>query len=271
VREGAVVTGVAWLFPEGAWPEGDWTLLPEVQREEVDPLREDARFLKLDRAARLLLLGARRALGGRNVSGERSGISLGTVTGSLEADRVFDATRRMAGGASPALFPLTLPTAPLAEVAQRLGLKGPALCVSAGNASLLAAVRAGVRAIERSDADLVVVAGLEVACSHARAVLGAGPFVESVLVLLLEREGNGPRVLPVSPAPLEVPAPWRGHGNLLGNQAAPDLIRAMAAVSRRRAQHRAVSPAAEPALVSVHDPEGPSAAVQVFHGAAPVG
>jgi hypothetical protein len=240
----ARVTGLAWLAGAVAGADG-WARLPEVRREDV---LGDARFLKLDRAAKLLTLGVVRALAGRGPPGD-AGLVLGSLLGSAEADRRFDATRALEGGASPALFPATLSTSPASEVSIRLGLQGPVLSVSAGEASLLAAIGLALRALERGDADLMLACGLEVAAPDAARRLGRpGPFAESVLVLVLERDGAGPGIA-------------RGRGgaappldagfDLLGNRAGPALAGLLARPGARGsvavedgvfAQHLSIGP-----------------------------
>lgn len=227
----AHVSAQAWLVPPVDPVVDGWRRLPDVRRDEIDPRRQDPRFSRLDRAARLLLLAARVALGDRSVAGDATGIVLGTITGSLEADRAFDASRRQPEGASPALFPATLATAPIAEASMRLGLRGPALCISAGHASLVAAVAHAARVIVRGEADVVLAAGLEVASPAVGAVLGRpGPFVESVALFVLERDGIGPRIDPLPPLDelglATEPPP--GAFDLLGNRGAPALVAALA-------------------------------------------
>jgi len=147
--------------------------LPDVRREEVDPERRDARFGRLDRAAKLLALGAARALSGHTIEPARTGVVLASMTGCLAADASFDETRGRPEGASPALFPATLPTAPATELSIRLGLQGPIFSVRAGVRTALALA---ARAIESGQARFVLACGLEV----------GGALGESVSVFLVD-------------------------------------------------------------------------------------
>ncbi len=82
-----------------------------MRREDVGP-EPDPRFGKLDRAAKLLALGAARALAGRALVRERTGVVLASFTGCLAADERFDETRARPEGPSPALFPATWGASP---------------------------------------------------------------------------------------------------------------------------------------------------------------
>lgn len=233
------VTGFAWLEPApDARSRDDWALLPDPDRAEIDRAKEDARWPRLDRAARVLALAAHRALAGRAVAGDGSGLVLGTLSGCLEADERFEATRGQEGGASPLLFPPTLATAPAAELSIRLGLRGPVSVVSSGETSLLAAVALGAQLVALGEATLVLACGLEVASRSAALAFGrAGPFAESAACLVLEPEGStGPRALAfVEPAWGESSTGDDASGRAtdrLGNRAGPGLARALATASR---------------------------------------
>jgi hypothetical protein len=253
VRPRASVTGFAALEPApDTVPREGWRRLADPSRAELDPRSEDARFARLDRAARLLALVARRALGERAIAGDRSGLVLGTVVGSLEADERFDESRSLEGGPSPLLFPATLATAPLAELSIRLGLRGPVEVVSAGEASLLEAIALGVRLVEAREAELVLAAGLEVAARSSGALLGdAGVLCESAWGVVLESDGVSSRS---KRGVLEVLAPDVAgevsslRSDLLGNRAGPELARAFAG--------------REPRVVAVRDGLGFAAALR---------
>jgi hypothetical protein len=186
----------------------------EVRREDVGPGR-DPRFGKLDRAAKLLALGAARALAGRALVGERTGVVLASFTGCLAADERFDETRARPEGPSPALFPATLPTAPAAELSIRLGLGGPVFSVRAGIRTALALALSLVRA---GDAELVLACGLEVPASGDKALLGIDTR-ESVSVFVVDHALAGRVRVPVTDT-LDLP-----RGPLLANEDALALAR----------------------------------------------
>ncbi len=221
----------AWLVAEGAPGADGWARLPEVDRWELDHLMHggphppaphgppydsgrDVRFAKLDRAAKLLALGALRALGPTPLARERTGIVLASLTGCLAADERFEETRGRPEGASPALFPATLATSPAAELSIRLGLGGPVFSVRAG---FEAALALAARLVARGEADAVLACGLEVAARGARTLLGhPGPFRESVAVAVIDRTSAlGVRVTDT----LDLP-----RGDLLSNEGAGRLI-----------------------------------------------
>jgi hypothetical protein len=207
---------VIFLAAEGPPGEDGWSRLPEPRREDFGSLAsKDARFTRLDRAAKILALGALRALGERTFESENTGIVLASLTGSLAADEAFDETRSRPEGPSPLLFPPTLATSPAAELSIRLGLGGPVFAVRAG---IKAAVALASRIVERGEADLVLACGLEVAARGAHALLGTkGPFRESVFVACIDRP-VGVRLTDA----LDLP-----RGPLLANEDAPLLLQAL--------------------------------------------
>jgi 3-oxoacyl-(acyl-carrier-protein) synthase len=72
----------------------------------------------------------------------RVGLVIGTTRGCLEADRLFDESRRdNARYASPAAFTRTLPSTAAAQIALAHRLTGPSLVVSAGAVSAAVALR----------------------------------------------------------------------------------------------------------------------------------
>jgi len=77
---------------------------------------------------------------------------LATTLGCLDTDRRFEESRH--GDLRPGLFPYTLPSAPLAAVAIRHGLRGPTLCL-AGPAP--AALEEAQRLLDVGDAPAAIV------------------------------------------------------------------------------------------------------------------
>jgi len=78
------------------------------------------------------------------------GLFIGSVTGSLEDDRIFQRSRRTENGryASPAAFRRTLPSTTPAELSIAFGLHGPLLVFAAGASSGLLAVRRSIAWIQ---------------------------------------------------------------------------------------------------------------------------
>lgn len=112
---------------------------------EVDPLAGKIRwrslfdspypdFRRLDRLSRILAI----AVEACNLDAEmlpepqraRTALLLATSTGCLTADLRFEASLHAANGIEPAVFPFTLPSTCLGEIAIRHRLTGPTVCLS---------------------------------------------------------------------------------------------------------------------------------------------
>lgn len=118
---------------------------------------------------------------------ETMGIVVGTTLGCLETDRLFDRSRRDAGGryASPAAFSRTLPSTVPAELALRFGIKGPSLILSAGDASAALAIRRAAAWMHHLNLQFCLAGGMD--------WTGAGVADEEscrAAFLLLERQGH---------------------------------------------------------------------------------
>lgn len=134
--------------------------------------RADPMFRRLDRAARALVIGAE-AAGVSSVipvrEREGAALILETQRGSLESDFAYVA-RLAEGNPDPALFPFTLPSTCLGEVALRHGLMGPSVCLSVEAEQAGAALREAERRLSGGEARFVVAAQLEVlAVAHREA------------------------------------------------------------------------------------------------------
>jgi len=102
-------------------------------------------------------------------------ISLGTPQGSVDVDSEFARSMGQPGGASPALFSYTLPSAPVAEIAIRHQVTGPGLCLMAGPQSGLVALWEGYHLVADEEARACICVGCD-------AAPGAAPFAYAVLV-----------------------------------------------------------------------------------------
>jgi hypothetical protein len=123
---GVVGSGLA----EHLWaPAPDPLRAPGVFRRLFG--RVDPTFRRLDRLSRALVLATEAAGLGRwlDDGGRReTALVLETGRGCLEADLEFAAGLR-AGAPQAPVFPYTLPSTPLGELALRHGLRGPTLCL----------------------------------------------------------------------------------------------------------------------------------------------
>jgi 3-oxoacyl-(acyl-carrier-protein) synthase len=92
----------------------------------------------------------------------RVGLVIGTTRECLEADRLFDESRREnARYASPATFAQTLPSTAAAQVALAHRLTGPSLVVSAGAVSAAAALRRAAAWMRCFDLPFAIAGGIE--------------------------------------------------------------------------------------------------------------
>ncbi len=93
-----------------------------------------------------------------------SGLFIGTTTGSLHDDIIFDNSRTTDGGQypSPNAFRRTLPSTIATELTMDLGLHGPVVVYAAGAASAVVACVRGAEYIRRGMVPLAIVGGIEV-------------------------------------------------------------------------------------------------------------
>ncbi len=145
--------------------------------------RSDETFRRLDCASRALVLaGGAAGLTGTLPAGAAVdvGIVVETTYGSLEADLRFAASMS-AGFCDGAVFPYTLPSTGLGELALRHGLRGPTVCLSILQGQRGAALREAELLLATGECQLVVAAqvdALETPCADAQ--VGC----EAVLALL---------------------------------------------------------------------------------------
>ena len=88
-------------------------------------------------------------------------LMVGTEHGSFDVDRAFLNTIGQVGGASPALFPYTLPSAALAEIAIRHRITGPNACFVAGPDSGALALWQAYDAVEDGQAQSALSVGCD--------------------------------------------------------------------------------------------------------------
>jgi len=120
---------------------------PEKPRWPFDEPFENFRLL--DPLSRFVAMAVE-ALGGQLDTD--AAIVLATTQGCLWTDRQFEASRH--SDLRPGLFPYTLPSAPIAAIAIRHGIRGPCLCLS-GSADL--AREEAERLIDAGEAPAVIV------------------------------------------------------------------------------------------------------------------
>jgi 3-oxoacyl-[acyl-carrier-protein] synthase-1/3-oxoacyl-[acyl-carrier-protein] synthase II len=129
----------------------------------------------------------------------RTGVIVGSVGSTLEADAAFGA-RILARGpehAEPRRFPATSPNACAGHVAIALGLGGPAHAVGAGPNAALEALEVACDWLAAGDADAMLVVSAEHAGATSRQALGAlglEPPESGALAVVLSSNGSGPTV-----------------------------------------------------------------------------
>ncbi len=186
--------GVARTWSElGAAPPGTGRTLRELFGV-ADPM-----FRRLDRVARAMVL-ATEAAGARTMipaaARPRTGVVFESTRGSLDTDLQFERAR-LEGTVHPHLFPYTLPSTGLGELAIRHRLRGPTLYLSTASADERGeALREAARWIEDGDAPFVVVGSFEVLASDE--IAGVEPALDVVVALLAETAALRASLLPWS-------------------------------------------------------------------------
>jgi 3-oxoacyl-(acyl-carrier-protein) synthase len=143
-------------------------------RAPVDPgpVRANV-WRRLDRSSRMAVSAARQALvdaglgplsdsSGTGNAGA-SGIALGTMTAGVTTLRDFLAPTLGEGpeGASPMLFPFTVPNSPASQCSILLGLNGPNLTISEMEASGLAAIATAAGLVGDGACEVMVAGGVD--------------------------------------------------------------------------------------------------------------
>lgn len=207
LRAGAVLDEAGLVgsgLPAAAWPDdGDplaGRLLAPVGLD-LPPARELRRLDVLTQA--LLLAAAAAGVDAALSAASRAecALVLASHEGCLDADQTFQASLAPGATPAPAVFPWTLPSTGLGELALRLGLRGPTLCLGAehpgssdpdgsdpggGEARLALVEAAALLCAGEATAALVAFGG---ALSRERAAaLGRAPRLQLGLVLLVDAD-----------------------------------------------------------------------------------
>lgn len=100
-------------------------------------------------------------------------VLLGTRHGSLSVDMAFHQSIHNPGGASPMLFPYTLPSAAMGEIAIRFRIIGPSVCFVGGPQSGPTVLRESVDIVQSGEVDACVCVACD-AVTSAASYLAAG-------------------------------------------------------------------------------------------------
>ncbi len=171
---GTILPHVPW------WMEGDPLRTPGVFRRLFG--RSDPTYRRIDRMSRALVLAAEASGVARFSADERAetAVVLETARGCLESDLEFSAALGTGTVLGP-LFPYTLPSTCLGEVALRHGLRGPTLCLSTASGPTGSALWQARALIEEGEATHAVAACVEVL---ARSVADVAPALHAVVVCI---------------------------------------------------------------------------------------
>lgn len=118
-------------------------------------------------------------------------VLLGTQYGSMSVDMRFHESIHRPGGASPMLFPYTLPSAAAGEIAIRFGLTGPSVCFIGGPQSGRAVFWESVDMLESGQVDACVCVSCDAVCAGETFLTGAesrdsGPIDGAAHAFLIE-------------------------------------------------------------------------------------
>lgn len=144
----------------------DWACAARVHGPlDPGPVRASV-WRRLDRSSRMAVSAVRQALldaGLGATDGPSSGIVFGTMTAGVTSLRDFLSATLEEGpvGASPMLFPFTVPNSPASQCSILLGLDGPNLTVSEMEASGLAAIATAAGLVADGACDLMVAGGVD--------------------------------------------------------------------------------------------------------------
>jgi 3-oxoacyl-[acyl-carrier-protein] synthase-1/3-oxoacyl-[acyl-carrier-protein] synthase II len=142
--------------------EGAAVVEPDLALLAARTNLDDLRISRLDRASALVVTAVARALEAVPALGStdpaRVAVIVGTETGSLEANEVFDARRRERGARAvdPRRFPATSPNLPAGLCSIAFGFRGPSFAVEGGPRAAESARRVATALVAGGDADLAV-------------------------------------------------------------------------------------------------------------------
>jgi 3-oxoacyl-[acyl-carrier-protein] synthase II len=151
--------------------------------------RSDETFRRLDAVSRVLVLAAEAAdLSGvlpADLHGETA-LVIETTLGCLDADLQFAASLGAEMPDAP-VFPYTLPSTCLGEVALRHALRGPSVCLCVEPSATGSALAEAARLLANGEAPAVVVGSVDVL---RRGVPGAAAACDAVIVVLARRQAG---------------------------------------------------------------------------------
>jgi 3-oxoacyl-[acyl-carrier-protein] synthase II len=176
----------------------------------------------MDRLSQIALFAAVEAVEesgiGAEIPTERAGVALGTSHGAHLSNELFWRGARGPGGASPALFAYTLPSAAAGEIAIHLGLRGPSLTLVQGRGGGLSALAQAADLVAAGTADFMLAGAADVL--SLTLLRSQTESAEPVLA-----EGASFAVLAPRPGPAPV-ARFAGTGQAWGESALTEAVAA---------------------------------------------
>jgi 3-oxoacyl-[acyl-carrier-protein] synthase-1/3-oxoacyl-[acyl-carrier-protein] synthase II len=177
--------------------EGPRVTAPDLELVARHTRLDEVRRARLERASALAVTAVARALESldsrASLAPSTTGVVVGTVAASLEANELFDARRREPGvSVEPRRFPATSPNLPAGVCSIAFDFRGPALAVGGVTAPMEEAFALATELIAAGDAEHVVV----VACDDV------GPTTRMLAAAArVELPEDGARAVVLGPAP----------------------------------------------------------------------
>jgi 3-oxoacyl-[acyl-carrier-protein] synthase-1/3-oxoacyl-[acyl-carrier-protein] synthase II len=169
----------------------------ELSRAMPQLVAAPERLPRSDTLSSLAIAAASEVLGHARIERLRTGVVVGTVGATLEADAAFG-ERILARGveqAEPRRFPATSPNACPGHVAIAFGLGGPSHAVGAGADAAFEAVRVACDWVAAGDADAMLVIAVEQVGETSQRALaphGVTELEQGALALLVTAAEQGP-------------------------------------------------------------------------------
>ncbi|RMG10422.1 MAG: hypothetical protein D6731_17510 [Planctomycetota bacterium] len=174
-----------------------------------------AGYRRLPLRAKLLLTVAEAAGLALVPEPDEAALVLASTWGSLETDLAFAESLRTDRDLRPALFPYTLPSTCLGEVAIRFRLRGPTLCLSVPPGAEGAALEEGAAFVWGGEAPLALAAVADAVGAGGARAGARSPGARAALAVLAPEPGG---LCPLEDL-LAAADPWRRLGDRLRSSA----------------------------------------------------
>ena len=155
--------------------EGPRVVTPDLELLARRTRLDEVRRARLERASALAVTAVARALESLGtLAAATTGVIIGTVAASLEADELFDARRREPGvSVEPRRFPATSPNLPAGVCSIAFDFRGPTFAVGGGPAPMEEAFALATELVALGDAEHMVVVACDDLGPTTRMLAGA--------------------------------------------------------------------------------------------------